>query len=113
MNRMKDFKKRKSHFQSHSKLSRTNLKSQNDNQNDQSVAERVFSQGCEIQDFLTIWAATSVCALSEAVDAQQRTRKWCEALSSFFRCQAALREHIESFTISQILTHSFEILRYK
>ena len=108
------FKLRITHLQTHFKFPSSDLKSQNDNQNDQSVVKRVFSQGCEIQDFRAFrLSPASVGALSEAVGAQQRKRKWCEALSSFSRCQAALREQIESFTISCVLTHSFEILIYK
>ena len=111
---MKYFKLRITHLQAHFKLPSSDLKSQNDNQNDQSVVKRVFSQGCEIRDFRAFGLSpASVGALFEAVGAQQRKRKWCEALSSFSRCQAALREQIESFTISCVLTHSFEILIYK
>ena len=39
-----------------------------------------------------------------------KAKTWCEALSSFFSRQAALWAEIRGFTISHVLTHSFEIL---
>ena len=79
---MKYFKLRITHLQAHCKLPRSDLESQNDSQNHQSIVKRVFSQGCEIRDFRAFGLSpASVGALFEAVGAQQRKRKWCEALS--------------------------------
>ena len=73
---MKYFKLRITHLQAHFKLPRSDLKSQNDSQNDQSIVKRVFSQGCEIRDFRAFGLSpASVGALFEAVGAQQRKRK--------------------------------------